>query len=198
MMRSVSMSLPRIGTAVPATLVILTISLIDPRLFVLAYVDDFTIQRRRRYHHRAHQQRSPLWTSLPAYKIAIRRRRRNFPAVELIRIHRQTHRAAGFAPLKPGFDKYFMQALLLSELFYLRRTGHNQRADGRINFSSLGYFRRGAQIGETPIGARADKRHVHRRTQNRRAGFPTHMLVGFLDPVGIDGLLRLRQSFGNS
>src|SRR6266850_4953922 len=194
MMRSVSISLPRIGTAVPATLVILTISLIAPRLLVFAYVDDFAVQRCRSHHHRAHQQRSPLRASLPADKIAVRRRGRNLPAVELVRIHRQTHRATGFAPLKPGFDKYFMQALLLSEPFYLRRTGHNQRADGRIDFSSLGYFRRGAQISETPIGARADKRHVHRRAEDRPAGFPTHMLVGFLDPVGIDGLLRLRQS----
>src|SRR6185295_2246140 len=100
MIRSVSISLPWIGTAVPLILVILTISLMVPRLLVVAHVDDLAVESRGHHHGRAHQQRPPLRASLSADEIAVRRRRGDFPAVELVGIHRQTHGTAGLAPLK--------------------------------------------------------------------------------------------------
>src|SRR5689334_21240400 len=125
MIRSVSMSLPRIGTAVPPTLMIFTISLMLPRSLVLARVDDLAVKRRRHHHGRAHQQRAPLRAALPANKVSIRRRRRDLASRELVGIHRQAHRAPGFAPLKSGFSENFVQAFLLSELLDFGRARHH-------------------------------------------------------------------------
>src|SRR5581483_4979894 len=76
-------------------------------LFVLARIDHLAVERRRRHHHRAHQQGPALRASLPADEIAVRGGRGNFPAVELVGIHRQTHGAAGLAPLKSRFAENF-------------------------------------------------------------------------------------------
>src|ERR687892_1837100 len=121
MMRSVSISLPRIGTAVPLTVMILTMPPILPRSLVVAHVENFPVQRRRRYHRGTHQQGPPLRASLPSNEITIGRRRANLASVELVRVHRQAHRAASFPPLETGLFEDLVQTFLLRELFDGRR-----------------------------------------------------------------------------
>src|SRR6516225_4111928 len=103
MIRSVSMSLPLMGTAVPAIFMILTISLMIPRLLILAHVDDPAVQRRRGDHSRTHEQGAAARAPLAADEVAVRRRSGNFAAIQLVRIHRETHGATRFTPFETGF-----------------------------------------------------------------------------------------------
>src|SRR5512143_1933498 len=153
MIRSVSMSLPLMETAVPLTWVIFTISLMWSLLKILAHVHNLAIKRRRRNHRGAHEQCPPLRAALPANEIAIRRRGRNLPPRKFVRIHRQTHGASRFTPLESSLREDFVQPLLLCELLHFRRAGNYQRANPGLHFPAFGNFRCGTQICETAICA---------------------------------------------
>src|SRR4029077_2873923 len=126
MIRSVSMSLPLIGTAVPANFVILTISLMVPRLLIVAHVDNLAVQSRRDDHSRTHEQGAAPRAPLAPDEVTVRRRSGNFAAIQLVGIHRETHGAPCFAPLEAGFLEDLVQAFLFGEFFNLRRTGNYQ------------------------------------------------------------------------
>src|SRR4030095_10222906 len=91
MIRSVSMSLPLMGTAVPAIFVTLTISLIVPRLLILAHVDNLAVQSRRGDHRRTHKQGAASRAPLAPDEVTVRRRSGNFAALHRVRDPPQAH-----------------------------------------------------------------------------------------------------------
>src|SRR5947208_16577273 len=62
---------------------------------------------------------------LPAFEIAIGRRRATFARLEAVVVHRKTHRAARLAPFEAGVAKYAIQSFR----FGLRLDGTGPRDD---------------------------------------------------------------------
>src|SRR6185369_4012456 len=136
MMRSVSISLPRTTRARPATRVILD-SLLMELCQIFSYVDNLAAERRGCHHRRAHQECAAARASLPADEVPVRRRRAHFASLEAVGIHREAHRAARRAPLEACGSENFIQAFFFRELFDLRGSGHDQRANAGSDLLSL-------------------------------------------------------------
>src|SRR5262245_24933170 len=128
MMRSVSMSLPRSGTAVPCMRVMLVVlagksprfpSPLPPHLHPTPVAHDVSDVHHLarygggRYHRRAHEQRASRRTSLTAFEIAVRRRGTDLATLESVRIHGQAHRASGPSPFESGVREHPVQSLSL-------------------------------------------------------------------------------------
>ena len=111
---------------------------------------------------------------MPPLEIAIGRGRANLAALKLIGVHRQAHRAAGTAPFKPGGDENLVEALGLGGFAYCLRARHDQRCHRFRHMAALGDARGFAQIGQTAVGARADKGHVDLRAGDRHAACEAH------------------------
>src|SRR5690606_20785203 len=75
-----------------------------------AYIDKMAGHRRCRGHRRAHQVGAATG-ALAALEIAVGGGRAMLAAAQLVRVHRQAHRAARLAPLEAGFDEHLVQAL---------------------------------------------------------------------------------------
>src|SRR5207253_11287303 len=97
------------------------------RIEHLANVDDLAADGRRSHHGRAHEQRAPRRTALASLEVAIRRGRRHLTSFEAIRIHAETHRAAGAAPLEARVDERLVQASRFGRAADRLRPGHDER-----------------------------------------------------------------------
>src|SRR5687767_9537395 len=123
MMRSVSMSSPRSGSAVPAISTIRALMILirgpqsairDPRraeggsriAHHLSHVDDLARNRGGGDHRRAHEQSTAGRTPLPPFEVAVRRGRAHLPPLELVGVHAEAHRASGAAPFKPRIAEH--------------------------------------------------------------------------------------------
>src|SRR2546428_8900347 len=91
---------------------------------------------RRRGHSRTNQVRAPA-APLTTLKVAVTRGGTTLTDGELIAIHRNTHTAPGFAPLKASLTEDRGQPLFLSHTTYLRRTRHHHRPYSRSNMLPL-------------------------------------------------------------
>src|SRR4030095_10419018 len=185
MIRSVSMSLPLMETAVPVIFVTLTISLMIPRLLIVAHVDNFAIQSRRRDHRRTHEQGAAAGTPLPPDEVTVRRRSGNFAAIQLVGIHRETHGATCLAPFESRFLEDLVQAFLFGKFFNLRRTRNYQGANPGLNLSTFGDLCGGAQVGHTRVCTRADEGDIDSRAEYRCSRLPSHMLVSLFCSIGV-------------
>src|SRR5450756_1515304 len=63
--------------------------------------------------------------ALPAFEISIGRRSAALSGRELVVIHAETHRAAGFAPLKAGFLEYLVQPFAFRLRLHQSGTGYD-------------------------------------------------------------------------
>src|SRR6266850_1293337 len=196
--RSVSMSLPLMGTAVPAIFVILTISLMVPRLLILAHVDNLAVQSRRGDHRRTHEQGAAPWAPLAPDEVTVRRRSGNFAAIQLVGIHRETHGATCLTPFEAGFLEDLVQAFPFGKFFNLRRTRNYQSANPGLNLSTFRDLCGRAQVGHTGVCTRADEGDIDRRAEYRSSRLPSHMLVSFSRAIWIRVFLRLRKFFRNA
>ena len=179
MMRSVSMSLPRSGSAVPADL--RRIVLNGHAAHHAPDVDDFAGDRRGGDHRRAHQQRAAGRAALPALEIAVRRGRADLAALE----------ASGFIArhIEQPAPRHSKPASRNT------RRGLRARPPARTpcdpGTTSALHVRRDvmaaddarglAQIGQARVGARADERDVDPRARDRLAAVEAHELERLVD-----------------
>src|SRR5882762_5745533 len=92
----------------------------------LANVDEVSGDRRRRSHLGAHEV-GPAAGALAAFEIAVRGRSATLARLEPVRVHGQTHRATGFAPLEAGILENPVEAFVLRLRFHQARSGHDHR-----------------------------------------------------------------------
>src|SRR5690606_31913401 len=117
MMRSVSMSLPRRGTARPVTVSMMaegacmTMPLLG-KVEEGARVGDLAREGGGDGHDRAHQQSAPGGRALAALEVAVAGGGADLAVLQLVRVHRQAHGAAGLAPLEARLGEDLVQALL--------------------------------------------------------------------------------------
>src|SRR5690606_13255714 len=118
MMRSVSMSLPRRGTARPVTVSMMAAGacMLWPLFRKVeegARVGDLAVEGGGDGHDRAHQQGAPGRRALAALEVAVARGRADFTVLEFVRVHGQAHRATGLAPLEARLGEDLVQAHFL-------------------------------------------------------------------------------------
>src|SRR5438309_6102223 len=120
------------------------------------YVDDFAGDRGGGDHRGAHQQRPAGGTALASFEIAVRRGGADLAALELVRIHREAHRAAGAAPFESGILEDAIESALLGRPADRSRSRDDQRFDVLRDVmpadDASGFF----EIREPPVGARSD------------------------------------------
>src|ERR1700692_3803982 len=115
----------------------------NKRLPPLSDIDKMPGDRRRRRHRRRHQVGATLKT-LAALEIAVRGRGAALFGVELVGIHRQTHRAARLAPVESGLDEDLVEAFGFRLFLHESRARDDHRIDMSVDRLALGDLRRGA------------------------------------------------------
>src|SRR5688572_32826196 len=100
MIRSVSMLSPGSGSPLPSMRRMRSMGTDGLPHANLPHVHHFARDRRGRDHRRAHEQRAARRAALAPLEVAIRRGGADLAAFETILVHRQTHRAAGAAPVE--------------------------------------------------------------------------------------------------
>ena len=164
MMRSVSMSSPRTGSARPR---ISARRAQRPRTTSAgANSRTSTISPAiggRRNHRGAHQQRASGRAALPALEVPVRRGGADLAAFEAIGVHRQAHRASRAAPLESGVEKHAIEPLALRSGPHRLRSRHDERL----------HVRRDVLPADRPARPRAGPRAARwctsRRTRRRSA-----------------------------
>src|SRR5207247_6573768 len=111
--------------------------------------------------------------ALAPLEVAVRRRRHPLALARGLAVHPDAHRAARLAPLEAGLEKDLVEPLLLGGALDEPRARHHPRRHDRA--PALGDARRGAQVVEAAVGARADEHAVHRDLGERRAWAEAHV-----------------------
>src|SRR5437773_8596447 len=113
--------------------------------------------------------------SLPAFEVAVRRRRAALAGSEDVRIHAEAHRAAGVAPLEAGVAEEAVEALALGLRLHEHRARHDERADAGPYLATADDLARDAQVLDARVRARAEEHRVDRYVADRRAGVQVHV-----------------------
>src|SRR6266516_326619 len=92
--------------------------------------------------------------TLPAFEVAVRRRRTALARRQDVRIHAQTHGAPGPAPFETGSLEDGAQPLLLSLALHLRRAGDDNRLHAFGDPASRDDLRGGPQVFDARVRAR--------------------------------------------
>src|SRR2546421_1855007 len=87
-----------------------------------ANVDEVALDRRRRRHLGRDEVRAAA-AALAALEVSVRGRRAALARSEDVRVHAETHRASGAAPLEPGRAEDLVQPLCLGLHLHLLRPG---------------------------------------------------------------------------
>src|SRR5688572_6166467 len=95
--------------------------------------------------------------ALAPLEIAVGRGGAALAGSEHIRVHAEAHRAAGVAPLESRLAKHAIQSFLLRLRFDALRSGHHHRAYARRHMPAAHDARRGAEILDPGVGARAEE-----------------------------------------
>src|SRR3954462_15969571 len=127
MIRSVSMSSPRSGSAGPRTCAMRSTANEHLRAGKLPDVDDLAGDRRRGHHRRTHEKRASGRTALASLEVPVRRGGADLAPFETVGIDRQAHRAAGAAPPEAGVEEPAIEPLALVRLTDRLRPGDHQR-----------------------------------------------------------------------
>src|SRR6266511_2088164 len=148
------------------------------------HVDQVAGDRRRRGHRRRHQVRAPA-RALPALEVAVRGRGAPFAWRQDVRVHPEAHRAAGVAPLEARCLEHRVQPLLLGRVLHRRRARDDHRAHLGVNAPAVDHARRGPQVLQPRIRARADKHTVDRNIGQRHARLQVHVAERPLVGLGV-------------
>src|SRR5439155_24763891 len=124
-----------------------------------------------------------------ADEVAVAGRGAHLATLELVVVHAEAHRAAGFAPLKAGLLEDLVQALGLGGLGHLLGAGHDQRAYVLGDLALLRDLGGDAQIRQPAVGARADERDIDASALDRLARLEAHVR----ERLAIGRALRLRR-----
>src|SRR5690606_1731420 len=98
--------------------------------------------------------------TLPALEVPVRRRGGPLTWLERVRVHAQTHGAAGEPPLGPSVNEDLVEPFRLGCRAYLRRARHDEHADGVRHLAAAQHLRRFPQVLEPTVGAGADEDDV--------------------------------------
>src|SRR5579872_2444954 len=150
-------------------------------------------------HGRTHQVR-PSAATLAALEIPVRGGRASLARRESVGVHRQTHRAAGFAPFESGFDEDAVESFFFGLMLHQTRAGHHQRVNASGNLAAFGDGGGGAQILDARIGARTDEDLLHSYVGEARARRQPHILQRALHRralAGVGDSRRIRHRAGD-
>src|SRR5262249_23771645 len=113
--------------------------------------------------------------ALPALEIAVRGRGAALPGRELVRVHGETHGAAGLAPFEAGLDEDLVEALGLGLFLHQPVAGTSHRLDVAVD--RLAFYARGrrAKILDAPMGARANEHAVESDAGDLLAALEAHI-----------------------
>src|SRR5688572_28932940 len=133
-MRSVSISSPRTGTAVPSITMrrvsaVTSINLSSLDIEQLARVGHAARERRCGDHGRAHQQGSPAGRALTTLEVTVGRGCADLAPLELVGVHGQTHRATGLTELEARFGEELVVTSLHERPADVVRARHDQGAN---------------------------------------------------------------------
>ncbi|MPL60950.1 hypothetical protein SDC9_06515 [bioreactor metagenome] len=115
---------------------------------------------RRRRRHRRRDEVGAAVAALTALEVAVRGRGAALARAQLVRVHREAHRAAGKPPLKARVDEDLCKAFLFRLQPDETRAGHDHGAHAVLDLLALHDLRRGAQVLDPAVGARADEDRV--------------------------------------
>src|SRR5262245_8745107 len=157
----------------------------------VANVDEMSGDRRRGRHRRRHQMRAPL-EALTSLEVAVRGRGAALAWLELVRVHREAHRAARLAPVEARGLEDLVETLLLGLLFHQPRARHDHRVDTGVDRLALGDPRHLAQVLDARVGAGADEHAVELDVGDLLAAIQPHVLQRALGgaPLVLVGNLR--------
>src|SRR6476661_7691574 len=91
--------------------------------------------------------------ALTALEVAVRGRGAALARLELVGIHRKTHRAAGLAPVEAGGLEDLVEPFGLGLFFYEAGARHDHGVDAGADLLALGDARHLAQILDARVGA---------------------------------------------
>src|SRR4029450_13026411 len=137
-------------------------------------------QDRGRGRHGRTDKVSPPALALTTLEVPIAGGRAPFAGRELIRVHAQTHRAAGIPPLEPGGGEDRIQSLPFGLALYEHRARHHHRAQALPDLPSVQYARRLAEILDPRVGTGADEDRVGPDVADRGARAQVHVGEGAL------------------
>src|SRR5687767_13464294 len=123
--------------------------------------------------------------ALPAFEVSVARRSATLARLQYVSVHSQTHRTSCLAPFKTRFAKDSIETFALGSLLDLLRSGHNHRADRRIDAITFHNTRRRSQVFDARIRTRADERAIDRNILNTRARRERHVLQCALRSLSI-------------
>src|SRR5690625_3717550 len=176
MIWSVSTLLSRSGTARPVWTSNFSMGAVSLRLRGVLLGDQVGGGGERATHRRGggHQRRHQVGTATPALtplEVAVGGGGAAFPGLELVRVRPQAHRATGLAPLGTGLFEDLPQAFLVGLLLDPHGTGHDEHAHTVGDLVALDDLRRGPQVLDPAVGARAQEDGVDLdRSEERRVG----------------------------
>ena len=96
----------------------------------------------------------------------------------MIRIHRETHAAAGFAPLETGLIENFIEAFVDGLAGDFLRARHGEGAHAVGDFFAFDELGRLTQVGQAAVGAGTDEDDIDGCAGDGLAFLETHVFVG--------------------
>ncbi len=126
--------------------------------------------------------------ALAAFKVAVAGADGVLPRFELVAVHGDAHRAAGFAPLCAGFLENPVEAFGFSLFLDILRTGHDHHAQSTGHFAPFQQRSRQAQVGDARVGAGADEDHIHLLAEQGLPGLQAHVGQGFFEGEFLAGI----------
>src|SRR3954464_2210785 len=102
----------------------------------------------------------PRARPLPAFEVAVGRRRAALSGPDLVGVHAETHRAAGTAPLRAGGDEHVVQTFRLGLFLHLHRAGYDETLAAVGTPTPAKDVCGGAQVLDPAVGAGADEHRV--------------------------------------
>ena len=119
--------------------------------------------------------------ALAALEIAVRGRGAALARRELVGVHRQAHRAARLAPFEAGGEEDLVEAFGLGLLLHQARARHDHGVDALGDLAAGDDLRRGAQVLDAAVGARADEDAVDGDVGDPLAALQAHVVERALD-----------------
>src|SRR6185312_2510553 len=123
--------------------------------------------------------------ALAAFEVAVRCGSATFAGGENIRVHAETHRAAGFAPLEAGGLEYRVEAFFFSLALDRLRTGNDHGADRCRDVITVDNLGGGAEVFDTAIGAGTKEHRVDLDVFYLRVRLQTHVFESAFETLAI-------------
>ena len=108
-----------------------------------------------------------------------------WPGCELVAVHRDAHRAAGFAPFGAGGPEDLGQPLGLGLALHLVRAGHDHQPHAVGDVAVLEHARGEAQVADPAVGAAPDEDDIDLLAEDRLSRLEVHVLERTLEGAAL-------------